>query len=225
MEKYTVRSGRVCIPSYHLIRIGKSCKFSRSYITLPPGAQSYSRQLGEDMVIPTLHYSQRSVDTVVCDDTPTILSASTTGIRQVWENGDTSPAKTVTKSETYWVQSFNNCNVHTDTFKVTGSNCSCIVSLPNAFTPDNDGRNDRFRALGSDIVELTLRIYNRYGECVFQSFDVNDAWDGKFRGKDCTIGSYFYFLRARCIKGQDVFSKGAKLALSSFLTVSLACFS
>jgi gliding motility-associated-like protein len=189
--------------------IGKSCHFSRKYITLPQGVISQSRQLGVDMAIPDPRFTRRSVDTIVCSDYPAIVRATTSAVRYVWNDGDTASSKAVYKTSKCWVQSFRDCDVHVDTFNVTVSNCNCIVSVPDAFTPNNDGRNDGFKVLGTDITGITLRIYNRYGQCVFQTSDIMRPWDGKAQGKECETGSYYYFLRARCIKGQEVFKKGA----------------
>ena len=134
------------------------------------------------------------MDTVACDDYPIILKAKHSAARQMWNDGDTASIKITNKTLKYGVQSFRNCDVYADTFNVTVSNCSCTVSIPDAFTPNNDGHNDQFKALGTDITEFTLRLYNRYGQCVFQTTEVSRTWDGTFQGRDCDMGTYFYFV-------------------------------
>ncbi|TVR38739.1 MAG: gliding motility-associated C-terminal domain-containing protein [Cryomorphaceae bacterium] len=57
--------------------------------------------------------------------------------------------------------------------QVTGA-----LYVPNAFSPNGDGVNDIFKAVGSEIEEFHMRIFNRWGELVFESFDINDGWDG-----------------------------------------------
>jgi gliding motility-associated-like protein len=66
--------------------------------------------------------------------------------------------------------------------------------IPNAFTPDGDGRNDVFRATTDEsrIEDLELRIYDRWGGQVFESFSVENGWDGKKNGKECQGGVYVY---------------------------------
>lgn len=69
--------------------------------------------------------------------------------------------------------------------------------VPNAFTPNGDGINDKFKVFTSgdeDILKYSLYIYNRWGELVFFSEDVSEGWDGTFNGKPCPQGSYNYVL-------------------------------
>lgn len=67
------------------------------------------------------------------------------------------------------------------------------VVMPNAFTPNGDGKNDVFYpVLGSGLATVkTFRIYNRYGELLH---DGNSPWDGSFRSKAQPTGTYVYYL-------------------------------
>ena len=58
------------------------------------------------------------------------------------------------------------------------------VFLPSAFTPNGDGKNDYFQLYGnlSAIEYLAVEVYNRWGEEVYQSHDVNFKWDGAYKG-------------------------------------------
>jgi gliding motility-associated-like protein len=76
--------------------------------------------------------------------------------------------------------------------------------LPNVFTPNGDEFNDKFKPYpGYSVLSIDLRIFNRWGELVFQTTNPDINWDGKSRStqKDCAQGVYFY----TC----DVFEKGA----------------
>lgn len=65
--------------------------------------------------------------------------------------------------------------------------------FPNAFTPNNDGLNDEFKAVSlNDVVFFQLQIFNRWGQLFFETDDAFDGWDGKFKGKDVAIGSYVW---------------------------------
>ncbi len=55
------------------------------------------------------------------------------------------------------------------------------IYVPNTFTPDNDGINDVFRAYGENIREFRMEIRNRWGELIFETEDINKAWDGSVR--------------------------------------------
>jgi len=64
--------------------------------------------------------------------------------------------------------------------------------VPNAFTPNSDLKNDVFHAFGEGIVEFEMRIFNRWGELVFLSNDINISWDGTINGREAPVGVYFY---------------------------------
>lgn len=55
---------------------------------------------------------------------------------------------------------------------------SWVVYVPNAFTPNHDGLNDGFRALGVGIEAFRMQIFDRWGKMIFETDDINTAWDG-----------------------------------------------
>src|SRR6201993_709947 len=55
--------------------------------------------------------------------------------------------------------------------------------IPNAFTPNSDGTNEVFKGIGIGIKTYTLMIFDRWGELIFQSDDLEKGWDGTFKGK------------------------------------------
>jgi gliding motility-associated-like protein len=82
------------------------------------------------------------------------------------------------------------------------------VFIPNAFTPNNDGNNDILFVRGSALETVHLIIYDRWGEKVFESFDVKDGWNGKYNNKDLDPAVFVYYLEATCIGGKHYFKKG-----------------
>ncbi|MCO6485518.1 MAG: gliding motility-associated C-terminal domain-containing protein, partial [Saprospiraceae bacterium] len=89
------------------------------------------------------------------------------------------------------------------------------VYIPNAFSPNNDGTNDRFVIYGDEGVRriIELRIYDRWGNFVFHGYDFppNDpyyGWDGKFRGKPMDPAVLVYWTTVEMINGQKVILKG-----------------
>lgn len=80
------------------------------------------------------------------------------------------------------------CCVQYDTIKVVLFD----FRLPNAFTPNNDGLNDKFRALGPNngIRNFNLSVYDRLGTLVFQTNDVLGRWDGMYKNQPCPSGVY-----------------------------------
>jgi gliding motility-associated-like protein len=79
-----------------------------------------------------------------------------------------------------------------------------VVHIPNAFTPNRDNVNDvlGFDGLGfqrDEFSELTLRIYNRWGQRVFETDTYGDFWDGTFKDQECQEGVYTYYIQLRGI--------------------------
>ena len=72
---------------------------------------------------------------------------------------------------------------------------SCYLAVPNAFTPNNDGKNDFLRVLNAIKAEnLEFRIYNRWGQLVFQTTNWKQGWDGAVNGVQQGTGVYVWFL-------------------------------
>jgi gliding motility-associated-like protein len=82
--------------------------------------------------------------------------------------------------------------------------------IPNSFTPDGDHLNDEFMAKGDGISSFSMSIFDRWGNLMFHSEDINDSWDGrKQRGKEiCTADVYVYTVEVRDVKGRQHFYKG-----------------
>ncbi|MCU0385303.1 MAG: CshA/CshB family fibrillar adhesin-related protein [Flavihumibacter sp.] len=86
-------------------------------------------------------------------------------------------------------------------------------SIPNAFSPNNDGRNDCFKILNwpaSD--QFRLEIYNRFGQLIFSSSQPSTCWDGKFNGQNQPEGTYIYQIRSDGSCG-TIYKKGSFLLL------------
>ena len=86
--------------------------------------------------------------------------------------------------------------------------------IPNTFSPNNDGANDRFypRGTGLDHIQA-LRIFNRWGELVFEkrNFPANDApsgWDGTYKGKAASSDTYIYMIDIICENANIITYKG-----------------
>lgn len=79
----------------------------------------------------------------------------------------------------------------------------------NAFSPNGDGLNDMFRISGIEVArEYYLRIFNRWGETLFESSTPAQGWNGEYQGNPVPEGHYFYQLRAISLDGQSLNSNG-----------------
>lgn len=86
---------------------------------------------------------------------------------------------------------------------------STTVYFPNAFTPDQDGDNDTFGAVGLNVDEYELKVFNRWGELIFESNNITDKWDGTHKGKLAPDGVYVYTFFAReAATGKNISTSG-----------------
>jgi gliding motility-associated-like protein len=83
-----------------------------------------------------------------------------------------------------------------------------FVFVPSAFTPNNDGNNDLLFVRGPNIQQLSFQVFNRWGEMVFETNDLNRGWDGRFRGENAPPAVYAYQLKAICYNGTTYTTKG-----------------
>lgn len=79
--------------------------------------------------------------------------------------------------------------------------------VPNAFSPNGDGYNDYYHILGN-FKNIDFIIYNRWGEKVFQTTDINFAWDGTSNGRPLNNGVYFYSLNLTLNNNKEIELKG-----------------
>ncbi|MDB5281473.1 MAG: hypothetical protein JWO06_548, partial [Bacteroidota bacterium] len=66
------------------------------------------------------------------------------------------------------------------------------IFIPNAFTPNGDGNNDTWGVIATNVVFFELQVFDRIGEKVFESNDINDQWDGTYRSKLLGPGVFVY---------------------------------
>ena len=86
--------------------------------------------------------------------------------------------------------------------------------VPNAFTPNNDGLNDWFKALPVGISKTEwFRVYNRYGQPVFETTDPGKGWDGRYKGKLQDTGTFTWMIRGRGYNNQLVEMKGTVILI------------
>ncbi len=80
--------------------------------------------------------------------------------------------------------------------------------VPNVFTPNNDGLNDRFGVSGQNIKEFEITILNKWGEIVYHSYDVHETWDGNFHGRVVANSVYIYQITAKGYDGEEINKTG-----------------
>jgi gliding motility-associated-like protein len=83
------------------------------------------------------------------------------------------------------------------------------VMFPTAFTPNGDGRNDILFPLGTRFAKnISVEIWNRWGQLVYSSTDLNKGWDGYYQGAEAQTGVYAYLLKYTMYNGEEKMQKG-----------------
>ncbi|MEO6834278.1 MAG: PKD domain-containing protein, partial [Chitinophagaceae bacterium] len=153
----------------------------------------------------------------------TILQASGSGISGVLWSGDSSlscytcfaPEAKPRKTTTYYVKAYNEFGcTSTDSVTVFVLCDGSQLFIPNTFSPNGDGYNDRFFPRGDGIKLITsFRIYSRWGELMYErkNMEVNDesgGWDGIHNGRILTPDVFVYVIEANCESGAPLLFKG-----------------
>ena len=90
---------------------------------------------------------------------------------------------------------------------------STSLFMPTAFTPDSDGINDQFGAKEINVRDFHLEVFNRWGEKIFESTDINTHWDGTYQGSAAQQGSYVYNMTAYDMETNENISSAGTVAL------------
>ena len=85
-----------------------------------------------------------------------------------------------------------------------------VYYIPNGFTPNSDGLNDVFNVIGLGYADMySLKLYNRWGELLFESNKISEGWDGRFMGDIVQNGVYIYLVTFRDIGSKKrIFEEG-----------------
>jgi gliding motility-associated-like protein len=132
-------------------------------------------------------------DSSICPGVTAPINLTTGNPSTLWSTGYTGTSITTSAPGTYWAQISNKGCTNADTVEIKRD---CFINIPNSFTPNSaDGLNSTFMAsnLWSGVLTYSLDIYNRWGEKIFTTTNLNsNGWDGKYGGKDQPMGVYVY---------------------------------
>ena len=159
--------------------------------TLHAWADSYRIYLGESV---GLHVEAGGAEGITYLWSPSSDIDRPSATDPVATPSDTAVCYTVTATTQ------NGCTA-TDTVCLRCTTVVCgapLFTIPNAFTPNGDGVNDRVCFNTDEIVEFHIAIFNRWGERVYESDDPTQCWDGTYRGNICMPGVYTYTCHIRC---------------------------
>jgi gliding motility-associated-like protein len=133
-------------------------------------------------------------DTSICiNDFYPVNVAVDSATNYLWSDGNTNSYRDLDKPGNYIVQVSNECGIVEDTINISMYDCNNCAKFPTGFTPNNDGKNDIFRVrTDCDIRDYNLYIFNRAGNMIFTSDEIDAGWDGTYDGVNQPVGAYVY---------------------------------
>lgn len=146
----------------------------------------------------------------------TFTNKSYNATRYAWDFGDNQSSTEINPVHQYNVTgtydacltAYNTSNCPAKVCKPVPSDVVPLIGIPTAFSPNGDGENDILYVRGGAIKTLDLKIYNRWGQLVFETTSQEIGWDGKFNGQPQPIEAYGYVLQASFIDGTSKTLKG-----------------
>jgi len=168
-------------------------------------------------IVPNVQGAKVCCDTTVGGGTPVQLTATFTPgpyFVEGWSPAtglscSTCPDPTATvSSTTTYVVTFADLNGCIIQDSVTIDILNCNVFIPNVFSPNDDGVNDKLYVRSLCMKTMNFAVYDRFGNKVFETLDQNIPWDGTFHGKKVSIGTYMWYLTALLDDGTHISKSG-----------------
>lgn len=200
------------------------------YVNAPPGTYNYQVITSSSTCQPDTDFIRITVapkpiletgddKTVSSGTTVDIYASSPDNVYYQWSNYLDSlvcddcriTSLTATQSQTILMTVTNQYGCQTlDSVVIKIVDCDpSKVFVPNTFTPNNDGLNDQLFVRGIGIEKLEyFRVFDRWGQLMFDSNNLTSGWDGKTNGKPADIATYVYSMRGTCSNGQTVEKSG-----------------
>jgi gliding motility-associated-like protein len=151
-------------------------------------------------------------DKEICPGQSVTLRPGLDSVTYLWHNGSDQHSYVVNQPGEYILKLSNLCGSYIDTIIFT--NGICDLYMPSAFSPNKDGKNDRFGPSGHfENNGYLLTIYNRWGEIVFHASNSQNKWDGRYMGTDAPAGIYVWTVRYIDNRQQAKFLKGTVLLI------------
>lgn len=187
------------------------------------GTNSFGCEVEHSVTVPVNQLGFITINATTNNDTivegqNTTLFASPSGNNYTysWIEGVASPTSSTTQvspteTTTYYLTVEENGCTKSDSITIYVKELMCgekDVYIPNAFTPNSDNSNDNLYVRGNNIDKLLFRVYDRWGELVFETTSQAEGWDGKYKGKDCDPAVFVYYLEITCGGGDTYFQKG-----------------
>ncbi len=155
-------------------------------------------------------------DTSLCSYQRINLKASSNRfINYLWSDSLTTPGIQVKGPGLYWLQVTDQLNcIGRDSIMIFPKNCIEGVFFPNAFTPNDDGKNDLFKPImNADVKTYHFIIYDRWGRKVFETSNTREGWDGKLGGIPTDTGVFLWQCNYQLVGEAPVSKRGTVLLI------------
>ncbi len=154
----------------------------------------------DEVSLPEVHLPS---DTTLCNDVRLAIGVAPQRYENyLWNTGDTTCCLTIQQSGIYTLQATNSCGTAEARMQANYLKCNYCFFVPNAFSPNGDGRNDQFSVLETCLIDkYQLQIFNRWGRLLFTALSTTDSWDGTYNGQPVESGVYYYRINARLANG------------------------
>lgn len=151
---------------------------------------------------PVADFAVSSVEQSILNPDFSFTNLSTNAVSYVWNYGDSLTDTLFQSTHTYTEPGSKQVSLVAisqegciDTaFTTLEVNDIITLYIPNSFTPNNDGINDNFVITGNGLPEFNLRIFNRWGQNIFNG-NSSSVWNGRYQSKQVPSGEYIYFLK------------------------------
>ncbi|MCB9274307.1 MAG: gliding motility-associated C-terminal domain-containing protein [Lewinellaceae bacterium] len=135
-------------------------------------------------------------DTILCPgDEKQLMAEALDATALRWSTGQQQTAITVTRPGAYQVIASNSCGEATAAIALQPLGCPSCFYIPNAFSPNDDGRNDAFSPIAAcEVTDYRFQVFSRWGSLVFESGSPGAAWNGTAQGSPLPAGVYAWVL-------------------------------
>ncbi|HCN83851.1 MAG TPA: hypothetical protein DIT07_09555 [Sphingobacteriaceae bacterium] len=201
-------NGAFVAGTYTLVATQGNCSSDAASITVPPIIKNPTAAF---RTIPTLP-AKLSVPVSV-----EFINQSTGADSYLWDFGDGSTSNDINPRHEY--TSTGEFNVTLIAFNLAV--CSGTVTkgtfvikpdntlfIPNTFTPNGDNVNDELVVTITNLRAYHIRIFNRWGEPLFESVDIFENWKGLYKGEPLPVGTYYYVIDGFGLNGNNIKKSG-----------------
>jgi large repetitive protein len=197
---FTPTAGQCATPQIYTVEVS----------TVPTVTVPANTTVNDGTLIPATTFTITPAGaTVTWTNSNTAIGLAASGTGNVPQFTATNPGNTDITATITVTPRNNGCIGTPRTYTITVKALDKGVFVPNVFSPNNDGKNDKVMIYGNYISKVEMRIFNQWGQQVAFLNSQSQGWDGTHKGKPQPVGVYVYALRATMTDGRTVDLKGS----------------